>query len=90
MKTAAIILAGGKSRRLGRNKALEPILGKRLIDQIIERIQPLASQILIVTSREQFHLFVGSKAEILVDIRLVPDCPAKNSTPEACDIRQHD
>jgi len=68
MKIASIVLAGGKNRRLGRCKALEPIGGKILIERVVERLEPLTSQILIVTSREQLELPVAGKAEIMVDI----------------------
>ncbi len=68
MKATAIILAGGRNRRLGRNKALEIIGGKALIERVVERLDPLTSQILIVTSREQSDLPAAGKAEILVDI----------------------
>ena len=68
MKVTSIILAGGKNLRLGRSKALETIGGKSLIECVIERLRPLTSQILIVTSREQLDLPVTGKAEILVDL----------------------
>ncbi len=63
-----IVLAGGKNLRLGRNKALETIGGKSLIECVAERLRPLTNQILIVTSQEQFDLPVACKAEILVDL----------------------
>ena len=68
MKATAIILAGGKSRRLGRSKAFEPIYGRSLIGHTIERVKRRSDQILIVTSREQVDLFIGYEAEILVDV----------------------
>ncbi|MBI2848224.1 MAG: molybdenum cofactor guanylyltransferase [Chloroflexi bacterium] len=68
MKVTAIILAGGKSLRLGRNKALERILGRSLIERVVERVQPLAAQVLIVTSKEQLDLPALPGAEILTDI----------------------
>ena len=68
MKIAAIVLAGGKSRRLGRNKALETIGGKSLVEYVAERLRPLTNQLLIVTSQEQLDRPVASKAEILVDL----------------------
>ncbi len=68
MKIAAIVLAGGKNRRLGRSKALEPIIGKSLIERVVERLKSLTGQIIIVTSREQLDLPVTCNAEILVDI----------------------
>ena len=36
--TSAVILAGGKSRRLGRDKAVEIIGGQPLIRRVIDRI----------------------------------------------------
>jgi len=68
MKVASIILAGGKNLRLGRNKALETIGGKSLIECVAERLRPLTDQILIVTSREQPDLPSVSEAEILADL----------------------
>ncbi len=68
MKATSIILAGGKNVRFGRIKALEVIGGKRLIDRVIERLKPLSSQILVVTSREQFDRLVIHQAEVLVDL----------------------
>lgn len=68
MKVTSIIVAGGKSTRLGRTKALEIIDGKSLIKRIVERLKPLTSQILIVTSPEQSGLSIVGKPEILVDL----------------------
>lgn len=53
----AVILAGGKSRRMGFNKALLSVGGRPLIRILIERLLPLTSQILISandTSNFQF------------------------------------
>ena len=71
MKVTSIILAGGKNLRLGRNKALETLDGKSLIEHVIERVEPLSERILIVTSQEKFDLPVSVKAEMLAD--LYPD-----------------
>jgi molybdopterin-guanine dinucleotide biosynthesis protein A len=46
----SIVLAGGKSLRLGRNKALEEIGGRRLIERVIERLSRLGNDIIVVTS----------------------------------------
>ncbi len=71
MKVTSIVLAGGKNLRLGRSKALETIDGKSLIECVIERLRPITSKVLIVTSQEQANLPVAGEAEILVD--LYPD-----------------
>ncbi len=68
MKVTAIVLAGGKSRRLGRRKVLETIGGKSLLERVTERLRPLTDQLLIVTSQEQLDLPDAGKAEILVDL----------------------
>ncbi len=67
MKVTAIVLAGGKSLRLGRSKALETIGGKSLLECVIERLTPLTNAILIITSRQQANLPVACRAEVLVD-----------------------
>jgi len=46
----SIILAGGKSSRLGRNKALQVIGGKSLIQRVIDRLAILSTEIIIVTA----------------------------------------
>ncbi len=71
MKVTSIVLAGGKNTRLGRNKAIETIDSKSLIERVVERLSPLTSQLLIVTSRERSNVLAAGKAEILVD--LYPD-----------------
>jgi molybdopterin-guanine dinucleotide biosynthesis protein A len=42
-----IVMAGGKSSRMGTNKALLPFQGKRLIDRSVETLLPLADKIII-------------------------------------------
>lgn len=46
----SIVLAGGKSLRLGREKALEEIAGRSLIERVIERLSLLGNEIIVVTS----------------------------------------
>ncbi|MDO8577595.1 MAG: molybdenum cofactor guanylyltransferase [Dehalococcoidales bacterium] len=68
MKTTGIILAGGKSTRLGRNKALEPVLGKRLVQYVYDCLKPLADQVFIVTSKDMAALPYPEGAAVLTDI----------------------
>ncbi len=44
---ALIILAGGKSSRMGRNKALLPVGERPLIQHLFERLRPLFDEVLI-------------------------------------------
>ena len=46
----AIILAGGRSSRLGRNKALEKIGGKYLIKRVIDSLAQLGDDIIVVST----------------------------------------
>jgi len=47
----AIVLAGGESRRMKENKAFLPVLGKTLIQHILDQIDSHFGEILISTSR---------------------------------------
>lgn len=49
MLTGAI-LAGGKSRRYGKNKALEIFQGERLIDRGVESLRPFCDPLLVVVN----------------------------------------
>lgn len=48
---ASIVLAGGKSIRLGREKALEKIEDRTLIEQVISRLSSLGNEIIVVASQ---------------------------------------
>jgi molybdopterin-guanine dinucleotide biosynthesis protein A len=62
----SIVLAGGKSLRLGRNKALEEIGGQSLIERVIERLSSLGNEIIVVTSSSDQLPDLGVK--IVVDV----------------------
>jgi molybdopterin-guanine dinucleotide biosynthesis protein A len=46
----SIILAGGKSSRLGRKKALQVIEGKTLIQRVVDRLAILSTEVVIATA----------------------------------------
>ena len=61
---AAIVLAGGKSTRLGRDKASEPLLGRPLLQHVIDRVSAVVDEIVVVCARGQQPPRVTSKAAL--------------------------
>lgn len=47
-RVTAIVLAGGRSSRFGRDKLIEPIDGRPLLHHAIEAVRPLASELVVV------------------------------------------
>jgi molybdopterin-guanine dinucleotide biosynthesis protein A len=56
----SIILAGGKSLRLGRSKLLETIEGKSLIQWVFDRLATISTEIIIATARGEAILCSSS------------------------------
>lgn len=50
---------------MGEDKALKPFLGKSLIQRVIDRLAPIADEIIVTTNRPTDYEFLG--------LRLVPD-----------------
>jgi molybdopterin-guanine dinucleotide biosynthesis protein A len=49
-RVSAIVLAGGRSSRFGRDKLAEPIRGRPLLIHAIEGVRPFASEVLVVVA----------------------------------------
>lgn len=62
-----IILAGGKGKRLGEDKALLSFLGKPLIDHVIGRVENLTNEILIVSDESKFPS-LNPRAKLVLDL----------------------
>jgi len=60
-----VIQAGGKSSRMGSDKALKPFLGHSLIEHVLQRVIHLADEVLITTNFADGYRFLS--------IPLVPD-----------------
>src|SRR3954469_4803909 len=61
MKAAAIILSGGKSSRMGTNKALLKINEKTNIKRITDTLKVLFNDIILVTNDPEDYQFLGVK-----------------------------
>ena len=59
------IQAGGQSSRMGTDKALKPFLGRPLIQRVIDRLSPIADEIIVTTNRPDKYSFLN--------LRLFPD-----------------
>ncbi len=62
---SGIILAGGQSRRLGRDKAVESVGGQPLIQRVIQRLSQVTAEIVVVvadqTQADRFALDQGQR-----------------------------
>lgn len=61
-KMTGIILAGGQNNRMGLNKALLRIDGKTIIERIVEVVNPIFSEVLLVTNSPSDFKSLGSKS----------------------------
>lgn len=66
------IQAGGESKRMGRSKATVPFLGRPLIERIVGRVAPIATEILITTNEPE-NLGFLEQVPAAPKIRLVRD-----------------
>jgi molybdopterin-guanine dinucleotide biosynthesis protein A len=57
MATTGIILAGGKSLRMGRDKGLTEFKDRPMIQHVIDHIEPICDQILISANRDEYNKF---------------------------------
>ncbi len=65
----AIILAGGKSVRLGRSKFLETIGDKSLIQWVVDRLSTISTEIVIATAHGETISFTSTvRTKIVADI----------------------
>jgi molybdopterin-guanine dinucleotide biosynthesis protein A len=71
LSITGVVLAGGRGSRLGRQKALERIVGeKSLVENTVETITPLCREVIVVTSKEQLGCIstANLNVKIVVDI----------------------
>jgi molybdenum cofactor guanylyltransferase len=61
MKAAAIILSGGKSSRMGTNKALLKLNEKTTIERMVDSLKIYFDDIILVTNEMESYQFLGVK-----------------------------
>ncbi|RLC79555.1 MAG: molybdenum cofactor guanylyltransferase [Chloroflexi bacterium] len=59
LKISGIVLAGGASRRMGRNKAFLELDGRSLIEIVIERMASVCAEVLIVAGDARPYATLG-------------------------------
>ncbi len=68
MKVTGIILAGGKSRRMGgADKGLLPFRGKPMVAHVLERLEPQVDEVLLNANREP-EAYAGFGHPVVSDI----------------------
>lgn len=61
---SCIILAGGRSIRLGRDKILERVGNSSLLENVVSRIEPLAGEIILVVAEERSFPHLENRPKI--------------------------
>ena len=71
-RVSLVIQAGGESRRMGRSKATVPFCGRPLICRMVERLSPVADELIITTNEPENLVFLHTQYPNL-HIQLVCD-----------------
>ena len=61
------IQAGGQSSRMGEDKALKPFLGRPLIQRVVDRLSPIADEVIVTTNRPDDYSFLGLR--LITDLK---------------------
>lgn len=72
MNITSIILAGGKSLRLGYDKVLEKVGNASLLEQVISRLDSFSDNIIIVTAKERTFEPLASHPKIKIISDILP------------------
>ncbi|MEP6895491.1 MAG: molybdenum cofactor guanylyltransferase [Chloroflexota bacterium] len=54
-----VVQAGGQSSRMGEDKALKTFLGRPLIQRVLERLIPIADEIIVTTNHPDDYAFLN-------------------------------
>lgn len=67
LQCSAVILSGGKSSRMRRNKAFVTLEDSPMIVSLVERLRQVFAEVLIVTKDPALYAFLGTKAKVVRD-----------------------
>lgn len=71
-RVTVVIQAGGESRRMGQSKATVPFAGRPLICRLVERLSPVADELIVTTNEaDKLGFLAGLYPDL--DIKLVGD-----------------
>ena len=65
-RVTALVLAGGRSSRFGRDKLIEPIGGRPMLDHVIDRAREVASDVVVVAA-------AGATQDVPLGVEIVHD-----------------
>jgi molybdopterin-guanine dinucleotide biosynthesis protein A len=58
---------------MGEDKALKTFLGRPLIQRVIERLSPIADEVIVTTNRPDEYSFLNTSTSSVQRLRLIPD-----------------
>lgn len=85
-RVSVVIQAGGESRRMGQDKAHVPFLGRPMIEHVIERVAPVADEIVITSNSPQKLTYLG----LAVHPDVTPNRGALNGFLTALTVAQYE
>jgi molybdopterin-guanine dinucleotide biosynthesis protein A len=56
---STVIMAGGKSSRMGTDKSFVPLLGRPMIEHILDRVEGLGQETLLITNTPDDYAYLG-------------------------------
>ncbi len=84
-KISIAILSGGKSSRMGTDKALLPIEGRMMIEHIITQVKDVGDEVIVITNAPEQYKFL--RLPIFTDV--IPDKGALGGLYTAIDAATH-
>jgi molybdopterin-guanine dinucleotide biosynthesis protein A len=58
---SVVVQAGGRSSRMGEDKALKPFLGRPLIQRVMDRVSPIADEFIVTTNHPEDYSFLHTR-----------------------------